>query len=150
MATISIEEFEKIINDAVQSLPHSYDLNLNGAYHIEENQKVDDDDYYILGEYIEEPYLGRFIVLYYGSFVELLKHATYVEWEEEVKDTIWHELQHHLESLAGNEELAKQEENEKRNRQSKNNYDEPPISEYSSFSLILLITFLVLIIYSLF
>src|SRR4029079_8025848 len=40
------------------------------------------------------------VVLYYGSFLRLSKQEPEFDWEEELWETLTHELQHHLESLA--------------------------------------------------
>ena len=49
-----------------------------------------------------------FYCFYYGSFVDLLEETEEV-WKEEIQDTVLHEMQHHLESLAGRDDLARQE-----------------------------------------
>lgn len=48
-------------------------------------------------------------MFYYGSFVELLEDERDDSWETEIMDTILHELQHHLVSRAGRDDLARQE-----------------------------------------
>ncbi|WP_202623818.1 metallopeptidase family protein, partial [Sporotomaculum syntrophicum] len=58
---------------------------------------------------IEDSMLGCFIVFYYGSFVALLEDESVDCWKAEIIDTVLHEIQHHLESLAGQEDLAKKE-----------------------------------------
>jgi hypothetical protein len=45
------------------------------------------------------------LVLYYGSFRNLARMAPDFDWEAEVHETVEHELRHHLESLAGRDEL---------------------------------------------
>ena len=59
-----------------------------------------------MGEYIEDGIMGCSIILYYGSFVHLLEDSSR-EWEEELWDIIVHELRHHLESLAGVDDLVR-------------------------------------------
>ena len=73
------------------------------------SDKQEEDDYYVMGEYIENG-MGCHVVLYYGSFLAVLSGESQEAWEEEIRDTIQHELQHHIESLAGEENLARQEE----------------------------------------
>ena len=65
-----------------------------------------------MGEYIEDPDLGSLVLLYYGSFAEALDGASAEEWEEEIEETVIHELRHHVESLAGVDYLAREEEME--------------------------------------
>ncbi len=68
----------------------------------------EEGEFYIMGEYVTEE-LGSYIVLYYGSFVEILRDEPRTAWEENIKETIKHELLHHVEALAGDEKLARQE-----------------------------------------
>lgn len=65
---------------------------------------------YILGEYVDDPHgLGRYVVLYYGSFRAILQDADARTVRREIEETIRHELRHHLESLAGVGELDEQD-----------------------------------------
>jgi len=45
------------------------------------------------------------IVLYWGSFGELAARDDGFDWEDEIWETLTHELRHHLESLAGDDAL---------------------------------------------
>ncbi len=59
-----------------------------------------------MGEYIDDPYgLGNYIVLYYGSFREVLGDAPAEVWEEELWETMLHEIRHHVELRAGVDDL---------------------------------------------
>ncbi|WP_406672629.1 hypothetical protein [Natronospira sp.] len=145
MARISLDAFEKIMQETIATLPESFDHNLIGGYHVEKDEKFE-EDYYIMGEYIEEPYLGSFIVLYYGSFVAVLNDASYDEWVKEIRNTIWHELQHHLESLAGREELARQEEQEYLHNKQKKSLPGPTEVNHKTNILIALVVFILLLI----
>ncbi|WP_041433888.1 metallopeptidase family protein [Thermus sp. CCB_US3_UF1] len=51
--------------------------------------------------------LGRHIALYYGSFHQVAGPG--FDWEGEVWETLLHELRHHLESLAGRDELVRED-----------------------------------------
>jgi predicted Zn-dependent protease with MMP-like domain len=68
-----------------------------------------DGDFYVMGEYVEDGIMGCSIILYYGSFVHLLEESSREEWADELRDTIVHELRHHLESMAGVDDLVKEE-----------------------------------------
>lgn len=65
-------------------------------------------EFYIMGEYVTEE-LGSYIILYHGSFAETMGDASRAAWEKEIKETIKHELLHHVEALAGDEKLARRE-----------------------------------------
>lgn len=64
---------------------------------------------YTLGECLTEDYPSEYggpdtirsaVVLYYGSFLRVSRQSPDFDWEEELWETLTHELQHHLESLA--------------------------------------------------
>lgn len=108
MARLSLEEFSRMLEEAVERIPPRYCQDLTGGFNIQE-KAVQDGEYYVLGEYIEDDQLGCFIVFYYGSFAGLLEEEAEEVWKEEIEDTVLHEMQHHLESLAGRDDLARQE-----------------------------------------
>ena len=54
---------------------------------------------YIMGEYCHD-LLGRYILLYYGSFAALLADEDEEAWREELFVTIAHEFTHHMEDTA--------------------------------------------------
>ena len=51
--------------------------------------------------------LGRHIARYYGGFLEVAGEG--FDWEAEVWETLLHELRHHLESLAGRDDLVQED-----------------------------------------
>ena len=55
-----------------------------------------------MGEYVQDGYLGRYINLYYGSFLASARNEDWSEetWQEELYTTLAHELTHHIEGLA--------------------------------------------------
>ncbi|MEX0907726.1 MAG: hypothetical protein WD054_05300 [Gemmatimonadota bacterium] len=72
-------------------------------------------DVYTLGECLTESYPSGFegpettrsvVVLYYGSFFRLARSGDDFDWEGELYETLTHELQHHLESLAADDALV--------------------------------------------
>jgi len=89
------EAFYKMLNGGIVLLPevkfHPYD---NGSGHL-----------YTLGEYHNDRPgyggLGRYITIYYGSFVRLYGHAAPEKQRIELRKVLIHEFTHHLESLAG-------------------------------------------------
>jgi hypothetical protein len=71
-------------------------------------------DIYTLGECVTESYASDYggpdtirsaVVLYYGSFFRLSRLNEDFDWEQELWETLTHELQHHLESLAADDSL---------------------------------------------
>ena len=61
---------------------------------------------YFLGEFCDDC-LGRYINLYYGSFAALAEQEDWTEddWQRELRETLAHELTHHMESRAGTHAL---------------------------------------------
>lgn len=108
MSIPTLEEFAEMLDKAIENIPERFIRSLTGGFNLEENKKRD-GDYYIMGEYIEDGFLGCFIMFYYGSFKALLADEPSPAWEEEILDTVLHELQHHLESMAGRDDLAQKE-----------------------------------------
>jgi len=69
---------------------------------------------YTLGECLTESWpssyegpetLRSLVVLYYGSFLRLSRLEPDFDWENEIWETLTHELRHHLESLASEDAL---------------------------------------------
>ena len=108
VAALSLEEFESLATALIDRIPERLCTELNGGFLLLPEVKKD-GDFYVMGEYIEDGIMGCSIILYYGSFVHLLEDSSPGEWEEELWDTIVHELRHHLESLAGVDDLVREE-----------------------------------------
>lgn len=107
---VSFERFEEITAELTDRLPEELFRELSGGVMAREQTKLHpaglNGDLYILGEYHVHPHLGRFVVLYYGSFMACLGWME----EENLRERMWkvlrHEFLHHLESLAGEKDLA--------------------------------------------
>jgi len=108
---ITFDAVGVMLDDIADALPEDLFRELNGGIillpdtlvHPESQQS---DELYIMGEYIEEPMgMGRYIVIYYGSFIELYGDEEPEEQIEMLKEILYHEFRHHLESMAGDQEL---------------------------------------------
>ena len=70
---ISFEVFEDVTYEITDTFPEVFFRELNGGVMVREYSRLHpaalDHDLFVLGEYHHDRYLGRFIVLYYGSFV---------------------------------------------------------------------------------
>jgi len=62
---------------------------------------------YTLGEYrVQIPGLGRYIAIFYGSFIKIYgENPNPEKLRKEVRKTLRHEFRHHIESLAGARDL---------------------------------------------
>lgn len=107
MAKPSFEKFANMLDQAIERIPPGFIRNLTGGFNLRKEKKRE-GEYFILGEYIEDG-AGCFIVFYYGSFVEVLGNDSDECWETEIMDTVLHEIQHHLESQAGLDDLGQRE-----------------------------------------
>lgn len=104
----TFDEFADLLEEAVNRIPPHFYTDLTGGFNLQEEMKRE-NGYYVLGEYIEGTHLGCFINFYYGSFVGMLGEHSRDVWEAEILDTVYHEMQHHMESKAGRDDLARQE-----------------------------------------
>mgnify|MGYP001450168845 CR=1 FL=1 len=106
---LDLEAFQEMANRLYDKIPLALLQGLNGGILISEEARQDDTDLpdvYIMGEYIDDPFgLGNYIVLYYGSFREVLGDAPLEVWEEELWETMLHEIRHHVELRAGVDDL---------------------------------------------
>ena len=109
----TLKEFRRIVAEALDRVPPALLEGLDaGVLVVEEARRHPHDppDVYILGEYVDDPHgLGRYIVLYYGSFRAILADADVKTLRREVEETIRHELRHHVESLAGVSDLDEED-----------------------------------------
>lgn len=108
---VSIDSFTEMASRIIDGIPDRFTRDLNGGFNITEEQKKD-GEYFIMGEYIADDLLGAVIMLYYGSFAALLEDKGVDEWEGELKETILHELRHHVEIMAGVDYLSEEEKEE--------------------------------------
>lgn len=117
---MNLAEFEEYIDYTINNeIPASLMKDLNMGI-IVTAEKKQENEYYIMGEYINDE-LGNYVLLYYGSFKEILEDEPYDAWKEEIISTIKHEIIHHVEALAGDEKLAiKEELEELQNKQLQN------------------------------
>lgn len=108
-------EFEALAWDLWERVPEAYKQGVDGLI-IERDAKPhpDFDEIYTLGECATEVFPSPFggpdtvrsaVVLYYGSFLRLSRLDPAFDWEEELWETITHELKHHLETLATEDAL---------------------------------------------
>lgn len=104
---LTVDQCYDILDRLVEEYPEELFQDLNGGVLLLEEELADPDageDVYIMGEYCWDE-MGRYIYLYYGSFVALLSEEDESVWEEELRITLRHELTHHVEGLAGERSL---------------------------------------------
>jgi len=102
--TPTYDQMGNWLEEIAAEFPDAFFEDLDGGIQLEEQTRRDenfpDGQMYVLGEY-RHNMLGRYIVLYYGSFVRLYRDYDEEEWREEIFATVAHEFTHHLEETAG-------------------------------------------------
>lgn len=110
------DEFERRALEEWERIPDQYRAGVDGL--VVKRSALPHpslEDIYTLGECVTESYPSDFggpdtirsvVVLYYGSFLRLSRLDPEFDWEGELWETLTHELQHHLESLAADDALV--------------------------------------------
>ncbi len=108
-AMISIDRFQEILEDLAEELPVEFYDELNGGILVDPGHPLhpadEHGDLYIMGEYRVDPAMGKYIVMFYGSFRRVMGDADEAEWIEEMRDVLRHEFRHHIEGRAGVRDL---------------------------------------------
>ena len=114
---LSFEQAGDLLDKLAESFPEARFDELNGGVNLLE-EAVPDQEFpearvYVLGEYCND-LLGRYINLYYGSFAAMAENEDWTEadWEEELRQTLSHELTHHMEGRSGLHALEDKDEAE--------------------------------------
>ena len=111
---IPIDEVENMLDEIAAELPQEFYRELNGGIILLPEVKLNpagrNNDLYIMGEYHRGGGLGRYIVIYYGSFERVYGHLEREALKKRLAHTLKHEFTHHLESLAGERDLEKEDE----------------------------------------
>ena len=98
------EQMGDWLDEIAQQFPEAFYEELDGGIQLEEAELPDPafppGEMYIMGEYCHDM-LGRYILLYYGSFVRLFQEEDEKVWKEEIFATVAHEFTHHMEETAG-------------------------------------------------
>jgi predicted Zn-dependent protease with MMP-like domain len=112
---MDFESFSKAAHEAFDSIPEEFREGVDGlTIRPEKVPHPAYPDIHTLGQCITEAYpsdwagpetLRSVVVLYHGSFRALARLDPEFDWEEELWETLTHELRHHLESLADEDDL---------------------------------------------
>jgi Zincin-like metallopeptidase len=112
---LTFEAFQRRSEHLWHRIPQRYREGVDGLVVSREIvPSPDTRDVYTLGECLTETYPSDFegpetvrsvIALYYGSFRRMAAGDPHFDWDREIWETLTHELQHHLESLAEEDAL---------------------------------------------
>ncbi|MBK5251524.1 MAG: metallopeptidase family protein [Peptostreptococcaceae bacterium] len=96
---------ESILDEVTVGFPQELFKELNGGILLfpetKHNPVGRKNDLFILGEYHRGGNMGRYIVIYYGSFMKVYGRLEKEALRGRLIHTLKHEFTHHLESLAG-------------------------------------------------
>ena len=112
---MTFDEAGDLLDRMAEEFPEEFYADLNGSISLLPDEMLDPEfplrEMYILGEYCDDQ-MGRYILLYYGSFAALAAKEEWTEedWEEELYATLAHEFTHHIEVLAGERGLDLKDE----------------------------------------
>jgi predicted Zn-dependent protease with MMP-like domain len=109
---VSIARMQEMLDDIASELPQELFTDLNGGIVLlpEAKRHEKGGDIYILGEYHRGGLMGRYISIYYRSFMNVYGHLDEDELKKELRNTVRHEFRHHIESLAGADDLERIDE----------------------------------------
>jgi len=110
---ISFEEFGQMLDEVTDELPKEIFINLNGGINLIQDALPHPEsaggNLFILGQYHRGGMLGRYITIYYGSFMQLYGNSSRQFIRQELDRVLRHEFLHHLESMAGEKDLEIQD-----------------------------------------
>jgi len=106
---LSYDEFGEMLDEITSELPHELFEHLNGGVNLLRNVHTHpegiNNNLFILGQYHCSGGMGRYINIYYGSFMRLYGRSGQQYIKKQLESVLRHELLHHLESLAGERDL---------------------------------------------
>jgi len=103
---LNFDQTGELLDQLAEPFPEALFEGLNGGVNLLEDAVPDPEfpegEMYILGEYCDD-LLGRYINLYYGSFAALAEREDWEleDWTAELRETLSHELTHHMEARGG-------------------------------------------------
>lgn len=103
---LTFDQAGDLLDGLMEAFPPALFDGLNGGVHLVEDALPDPEfpqaELYIMGEYCED-LLGRYINLYYGSFAAVAEREEWTpeDWRAELRQTLSHELTHHMEGRSG-------------------------------------------------
>jgi hypothetical protein len=116
---MTYEHFRQTVAEMVDEIPDEFLRGLQGVHALEHERPEEEyEEVWRLGEYLDPGAddflgagegLGRHIALYYGSFARIAELDPEFDWDEEIWETLTHELRHHVESLAGDGSLIEED-----------------------------------------
>lgn len=101
---LSFEEAGRVLDAAVEALPEGIFDDLNGGVNLLPEERRNEDGRVTLGLYHHDA-MGRWVEIFYGSFLQAFPDVSDERFAQELRNTLHHELTHHVESKAGDHSL---------------------------------------------
>lgn len=123
---ITIDEMQEMLDKLAEELPQEFFQELNGGIVLMPEAKLSPEacanDLYIMGTYHHSYSMGRYISIYYGSFEALFPESSVDVLKVELRKVLRHEFTHHMESLAGEDDLEKDDDRKMREYKAQNRF----------------------------
>ena len=107
---MTIDEMHDVLDELAEELPEVFYKELNGGIVLlpdaKESEYSQKNDLYTLGEYNHGGAMGNYIKIYYGSFERLFNYLSDEQMKNQLRKTLRHEFRHHIETLAGEDDLV--------------------------------------------
>lgn len=99
---LTFDEAAEYLDEVIDTIPEELLRSLNGGISLvpQYQNSHNGNGLCVLGQYFNNRQMGRYILMYYGSFLKLYRHADNETWRKQLKEVLIHELTHHNESLA--------------------------------------------------
>lgn len=111
--TLTFDEASDWLDQVADEIPPDLLNHLNGGIVLSRDvvRSPHGPGLFTLGTYNHDPMgLGRYIVIYYGSFRRVSGGQSVEEQKKALRQTLIHEVTHHIESLAGVRDLELKDE----------------------------------------
>ena len=111
---ITIDEMQILLDELAEELPIEFYKNLNGGIILLpqalESPYSSGGDLYTMGMYHHGGAMGNYISIYYGSFEKLYSYLDRESIKNKLRTTLRHEFRHHMETMAGEKGLIREDE----------------------------------------
>ena len=106
---VTIKRMQEMLDEIIAELPAELFDQLNGGVVLlpEAKRHKAGGDIYVLGEYHRGGLMGRYISIYYRSFMRVYGQLDDDKLKQQLRSTVRHEFRHHMESLAGSDDLER-------------------------------------------
>lgn len=106
---VSFQEAGAMLDEVCEALPQEIFRGLNGGVNLSPETRRSGNGSYTLGLYHND-LLGRYVEIFYGSIAALYGDIPPEKFRDRLTRTLYHELTHHIENLAGDRTLERWDE----------------------------------------